>query len=192
MTSRKNAMLTSEDRRWLTGEKAYEGEHAKQQRYQRRRDIRERVYNSLLDFPILFEHLEADERRKLFGARDDGWQPIDEDRALADGVRDALAFLLYSTGVTALMDESTDCAPVPAEWLLTEALYRAGRTDGILVDTVDLEIDAVNLPRSSLLADLEAGNELSPREIRLLLESDEVDTRAIQEQLRAMLLEDGR
>ncbi len=190
MTGRKNAMLTTEDRRWLTGEKRYDGEHAKQQRYQRRRDIRERVHNSVLDFSILFEHLEADEREKLFGTPGTKQEPIDGDREFADGIRDALAFFLYSTGITSTMDEDESGSAPIAEWLLSEALHRAGRKDGIFVENVELTIDAVDLPRASLLEDLEAGNELSPRELRLLLESDRVDTCTVQEHIRGQLFED--
>jgi hypothetical protein len=192
MTGRRNAMLTTEDRRWLTGEKHYEGEHAKQQRYQRRRDIRERVYNSLLDFSILFEHLETDEREKLFGTPGTDRKRLTDDRELTAGIRDALAFLLYNTGVTAMMDgDGGDPGPV-AEWLLTEALHQAGTRDGIFVESVTLDIDAVDLPRASLLEDLEAGHELSPGELRLLLESDQVDTRDVQEHVRKQVFDDER
>lgn len=100
MTGRKNAMLTTEDRRWLTGKKTYDGQHAKQQRYQRRKDIRERVYNSMLDFSILFEELEEDEWREILGEVDDAgrqWRDADDD--LQAGVRDGLAFLLRSVGI---------------------------------------------------------------------------------------------
>lgn len=182
-------MLTTEDRRWLTGEKHYEGEHAKQQRYQRRRDIRERVYNSLLDFSILFEHLEPDEQKKLFGNPGTDQKQLTDDRELTTGMRDALAFLLYNTGVTVMMDTNgSDSSPV-AEWLLTEALHQAGTRDGILVESVNLDIDAVDFPQASLLEDLEAGHELSPRELRLLLESDQVDTQDVQEHIRKQVFD---
>jgi len=190
MTGRKNAMLTTEDRRWLTGEKQYDGEHAKQQRYQRRRDIRDRVYNSLLDFSILFEHLEADEREKLFGTPGTKQKPLTDDRELTDGIRDALAFILYNTGITSMMDTDGGSSEPVAEWLLTEALHRAGGRDGILVERVELDIDAVALPQASLLEDLEAGNELSPRELRALLESEHVDTQDVQEHIRRQVFDD--
>ncbi|NGM67432.1 hypothetical protein G6M89_00160 [Natronolimnobius sp. AArcel1] len=190
MTGRKNAMLTTEDRRWLTGEKRYDGEHAKQQRYQRRRDIRERVSNSLLDFSVLFEHIEEDELEKLFGTPGTDQTEVTDDSALADGICDALAFVLRSTGINAMHDgAATDSNPL-AERLLTEALYRAGRKDGYLVQNVDLEVDAMAFSRKSLLADLEAGNDLSPSELRVLLEIEDVDTSAVQEHIRRQLLEE--
>jgi len=189
MTGRKNALLTTEDRRWLRGEKQYEGEHAKQQRYQRRRDIRERVYNSLIDFSILFEHLEDAEREKLFGTPGPDQPTVTDDAELTDGIRDGLAFLLYNTGVTSLMDGDNKPEPV-ANWLLTEALHETGQKDGLIVEAVDLKIEAVGLSRTSLLADLKEGRELSPQELRLLLESDEVDTQVIQDQIREQLIDD--
>ena len=182
-------MLTTEDRRWLTGGKRYEGEHAKQQRYQRRRDIRERVYNSLLDFSVLFECLETDEREKLFGKPGTEQTPLTGDRELTNGVRDALAFLLYNTGITSRMDSADSSEPI-AESLLTGALHRAGEKDGFLVENIELDIDAVDLPQSSLLEDLEAGEELSPWALRVLLESDHVDTRDVQEHIREQVIDD--
>lgn len=188
MTSRKNAMLTTEDRRWLTGEKVYEGEHAKQQRYQRRKDIRERVYSSMLDFSILFAHLEERERAKLFGSSSDERHERFADAALENGVRDGLAFLLYNAGVTDGMgSDAVENALV--DRLLTEAVSRAGRKDAVLVESVSLDIAATRLSSSDLLGRLEAGEELSPTELGYLIESEAVDTSEIQEQVRTMLFE---
>lgn len=193
MTGRKNAMLTTEDRRWLTGEKTYEGEHAKQQRYQRRRDIRERVYNSLLDFTILLHQLEETERKKLFGQiSDDGTQWDIEDESFEAGIRDALAFLLYNVGMTKRMGTDNDAlsGSTVAEQLVTDAIYRAGRRDDFLVEDVDLAVSATHLPLSNVLEDLEAGTPLSPARLRVLMESDSVDTTEIQECIRTMILDE--
>lgn len=202
--SRKNAMLTTEDRRWLTGEKEYRGEHAKQQRYQRRRDIRERVHNSILDFSILFEHFEDAERRKLFRT-DEGEQRVGADDEFAAGIRDGLAFLLHNTDITDSMNAGgagennvgegdtveNDPGPPPsaAEWLLREAISEAGQKDGYLVENVDLDIRAQELPVSALLEDLRKGEELSPAGLRVLMEIEDVDTAELQEQLRTMIFE---
>lgn len=187
-------MLTTEDRRWLTGEKTYDGEHAKQQRYQRRNDIRERIYNSILDFTILFEHLEDTERKKLFGEITANGRHWDlDDKPFIEGVNDALAFLLYSVDVAATMraDDEAHKEPTVAEEVLIEAFYRAGMKTDLLVDHVDLDVEAVQLPFEDILTDLEAGNELSPAALRVLLESEQVDTAAVQEQLRSALFDDG-
>lgn len=64
---RPNAMLTKTQRAFLRGEKEYTGNSAKQQRYERRRAIQERVQNTLLDFQLLFDTWEDRGTGSLFG-----------------------------------------------------------------------------------------------------------------------------
>lgn len=174
MDSRRNAMLTTEDRRWLTGEKRYEGKHAKQQRYQRRRDIKERVRTSIRDFSILFEYLEDDEWCRIFEETDD---------SLDGSVRDGLAFLLYSVGITRPEQRGR------AERLLVDAITRSGARDGVFVEDVDLSMVIREYDPSALLESLEAGETLSTRELQTLLESDAVETETLQACLRSALTE---
>jgi hypothetical protein len=186
MTDRKNAMLTTEDRRWLTGEKSYEGEHAKQQRYQRRRDIRKRVHNTILDFTILFEHLEEAEREKLFERLENG----DDDDEFTAGLRDGLAFILYNAGITeAMLEAHSGGTESTAERLLREAVYAAGKRDEILVEDLELSIDATRAPIASILEELRAGNEVSTAELCLLLESEAVDTDDARDCIRELVLD---
>lgn len=191
MVSRKNAMLTTEDRRWLTGEKTYEGQHAKQQRYQRRNDIRDRVRNSILDFTILFEELEEHERRKVFGeVTDDGSRWVGVDEEFRDGVRDALAFLLRGVGVRTLMRDSADDASRDvAEQFLALATARAGRREGFLVDDVELDVDATGVAVPDLLERFESGADVSPTGLYLLVESGALDVDDVRECLREHVLD---
>ena len=191
MTGRKNAMLTTEDRRWLTGEKVYEGQHAKQQRYQRRRDIRERVYNSMLDFSILLEELDDEEWREICGDITDSgrqWQNADED--IRAGVRDGLAFLLRTVGIATLMRDGQASQETVPERMFTAALRRAGHRDGLLVESVSLDIDAADVGIPKLLEDLRSGESMSAGSLYLLMESEAVDTAAIQECVRDQLLDE--
>jgi len=191
MTGRKNAMLTTEDRRWLTGEKVYDGQHAKQQRYQRRRDIRERVYNSMLDFSILLDELDDDEWREIVGEVTDGgqqWQNVDDD--LQAGVRDGLAFLLRTVGIATLMRDSQSSQGTVPERLFTAALRRAGHRDGLLVESVSLDIEATDVGITELLEDLQSDEPMSAGSLYLLMESGAVDTDVVQDCLRDQLLED--
>lgn len=188
MAGRKNAMLTTEDRRWLTGEKVYDGQHAKQQRYQRRRDIRERVYNSMLDFSILLDELDDDEWHEIFGEVSDGgqqWKNADED--LQTGVRDGLAFLLRTIGIATLMRDGQTSEETVPERMFTTALRRAGHRDGLLVDAVSLDIDATNVGIPELLEGLQSDEPLSAGSLYLLMESGAVDTDVVQECLREQL-----
>jgi len=191
MTGRKNAMLTTEDRRWLTGEKVYDGQHAKQQRYQRRRDIRERVYNSMLDFSILLDELDDDEWREIGGEVTDGgqqWQNVDDD--LQAGVRDGLAFLLRTVGIATLMRDSQSSQGTVPERLFTAPLRRAGHRDGLLVESVSLDIEATDVGIPELLEDLQSDEPMSAGSLYLLMESGAVDTDVVQDCLRDQLLED--
>ncbi|XVH33370.1 hypothetical protein ACNS7O_15335 (plasmid) [Haloferacaceae archaeon DSL9] len=188
MANRKNAMLTSEDRRWLTGEKTYEGKHAKQQRYQRRRDIRDRVYNSILDFTILLEHLDEAERKEIFeGTSADGrvWE-LDDDQ-LREGVCDALAFLISVVDATTLLRPTDrDRGTTVADMVLFEALYRAGQSDGVLLEDLELRVQTKHVSIPDLLSDLEAGAEISSAGLRHLIERDIVDKSAVQAYVREM------
>jgi hypothetical protein len=192
MTGRKNAMLTTEDRRWLTGGKVYDGQHAKQQRYQRRRDIRERVHNSVLDFSILLEELDDDEWREVFGDVTDGgrqWQNADED--VQAGVRDGLAFLLRTVGVATLMRDGEVPQETVPERLFAAALRRAGHRDGLLVESVSLDIEATDVGVPELLENLQSDESMSAGSLYLLMESGAVDTDVVQDCLRDQLLADG-
>jgi len=78
MSNRPSGILTSTDREFLrAAPDYYEGENARQSRYQRRRDIRRRIVTSLLDFQEINTYLDDEQRRKIFaepdksGAEDD-------------------------------------------------------------------------------------------------------------------------
>lgn len=77
-----------------------------------------------------------------------------------------------------------------AEQLMSDAIYHAGRRDDYLVEDVDLAISATHMPLSNALDDLEAGTPLSPARLRILMESDRVDTTEIQEHIRMMIFEE--
>jgi len=64
---RPRRILTPTDREFLrTVPTYYDGENARQSRYQRRRDIRERIVGSILDFEEIWSYLSETERRKIF------------------------------------------------------------------------------------------------------------------------------
>lgn len=78
MSNRPSGVLTKSDREFLRSDgDYYEGENARQKRYQRRRDIRGRITQSLLDFQDIRTYLDDKLRRQIFdeptknGAEDD-------------------------------------------------------------------------------------------------------------------------
>lgn len=85
---RPRGILTPSDREFLLGRKTDYTEHSKKQKRNR---IRRRVRNAILDFSILFEHLEERDRNTVF-------DPDGEDRdAYTRGITDMLAFLHLGT-----------------------------------------------------------------------------------------------
>jgi len=84
-SERMNSLLTSTQREFLRNQgDYYTGEYAKQQRYDRREGIKERVWHGFLDGATLFQHTTADQRRAIFDGWEDFAQPVsvpgDEDR----------------------------------------------------------------------------------------------------------------
>lgn len=90
-TDRPRGILTQSDREFLVGQK--EGYSAQQKR-DRRRKIRERVYHSLLDFGLLWMFLEMRDVEQIFGTEDDG-----VGIASRKAIQDAIAFLLLGAEV---------------------------------------------------------------------------------------------
>ncbi len=85
---RGRGVLTQSDREFLLGRKS---DYTEQSRRQKRSRIRRRVRNAILDFSILFEHLDERDRQMVF-------DPDDEHRdAYTRGMTDMLAFLHLGT-----------------------------------------------------------------------------------------------
>lgn len=85
---RDRGVLTPSDREFLLGRKTDYTEHSKKQKRNR---IRRRVRNAVLDFTILFEHLDDRDRETVF-------DPDDAERdAYTRGIVDMLAFLHLGT-----------------------------------------------------------------------------------------------
>jgi hypothetical protein len=85
---RDRGVLTPSDREFLLGRKTDYTEHSKKQKRNR---IRRRIRNAILDFTILFEHLDDRDRETVF-------DPDDAERdAYTRGIVDVLAFLHLGT-----------------------------------------------------------------------------------------------
>jgi hypothetical protein len=86
-------MLSHTDREFLTGEKEYDH---RQSAFDRRRTIRERVVNGILDFEVLLTELGENEREKIvdeLGMRAPEHSLIGGSYAAPSGITDAFAFL---------------------------------------------------------------------------------------------------
>lgn len=90
--TRKSSMLTPDQRAYLRGEKEYDGQVETNTRY----EIRERVKTALLDFGLLFEEMDARDRKQLLRDVRPPSRWDDEDKGLREeefsGMVAALAF----------------------------------------------------------------------------------------------------
>lgn len=100
--SEERGFLTRVDRDFLTGEKEYTGENAKQQRYERREAIAARTRQAFRDFALLYDELNEHERDRIFdvGVVEEGDGRIVVDDKAVNDLRDSLigtfAFLYLS------------------------------------------------------------------------------------------------
>ncbi|MFB6068905.1 MAG: hypothetical protein ABEJ90_03160 [Halobacterium sp.] len=174
---RGRGVLTDADRAFLRGDREYGSLQAERNARAR---IRDRVYDALLDFELLVEHLEDRDAELIFGKRagsDDG------ERAL-DAFASTLAFLYDGLRYTDLDFET----------VLREGVNLAEASDDRAA-TVDFDVTYHALDADHLREKAEAGESLSLTEIAYLYESDDVNARelaALFGEDRASEVDDGR
>lgn len=187
---RERGVLSPADREYLRGDKSELSEGSE---YNTKRRIRNRVRNSLLDFTLLFEHLDESEREKIFGSNVRATMDVDED--LWEGIRDTLGFVLEGAGAATPTVMGSAEKPVSGsicDRLLEDALQKVGDRNGYLVKEVRLNVDATRMPWSNLRSRLKEGDELPPEALRFLLHHENVDVAEVQDQIRDMVLEEDK
>lgn len=125
LDDRGRGMLAPVDREYLRGEREYDH---RQSAYARREEIRGRVYNAILDFELVFHHMDDKELERIFNP------PEEEETLFHGGLSDIIALLYYEQSVTAPSFET----------LLRRGINRAERryadADAYNVD-VDLTVE---------------------------------------------------
>jgi succinate dehydrogenase flavin-adding protein (antitoxin of CptAB toxin-antitoxin module) len=173
---RDRGILTPSDREFLLGRKTDYTEHS---RKQKRNRIRRRLRNAILDFTILFEHLEERDRETVFNPDDDNRE------AYTRGITDMLAFLHLGT-----MGYYT-----PFKHMLAQGVNRAEQelagSDYRMV-SVEFNVDPVgNIDVDAVLEKLEEERfeEITDEElrafVRLLAETDVVSTDEMRPAMKA-------
>lgn len=163
--------LTETDELFLKGGKKY---GSKQQRYERRKAIRERTREALRDFSLLYEKLDAVERNKIF-------EPEDRETrlALGGGITDTIAFLYLALegepGSESFQDrEYTPQFPHMLDTAVSKAeVDRRPELAAELVTTVDFEASTthpgqVDLDRVIGLLAGRRGHELNAAEAKVV------------------------
>lgn len=182
-----DAMLTKTDRKFLRHkEEYYTGKNAKQQRWERRENIRTRVGVSLDDFGILLNHLSESERKNIFGEYSGPNRRKFKNEQTREGVIYALAFLMKEAGVTSYMGNGRSTNLFKE--IMLEALRRVGEKEGYLVQDFDPDcIEATRMPDKHLKDKLKRGDDLTSEELRYLIQQEGME-KEIQEQLRDQLV----
>ena len=177
---RARGILTPSDREFLLGRKTDYTEHSKKQKRNR---IRHRLRNAILDFTILFEHLEDRDRETVFNPDDDARD------AYTQGIIDLLAFLHLGTmGYYTPFKDMLSQGVNKAEQELAGSDYR--------MVTVDFNVDPVGqIDVDEVIDKLEFGDfsEITDEElwafVRLLSESDEFSATSIRSEMKEQMSE---
>lgn len=175
---RDRGILTPSDREFLLGRKTDYTDHSKKQKRNR---IRRRVRNAILDFTILFDHLDDRDRETVF-------DPDDAERdAYTRGITDMLAFLHLGT-----MGYSTPFKDMLARGVSKGEQELAG-SDYRMVN-VEFNVDPVGrIDVDEVVEKLDAGrfDEITDEElrafVRLLAESDDFSPAPIRQEMKGQM-----
>jgi len=198
---RDRGVLTKTDREFLTGEKTYKNQETASHR---RRNIRTRLRNSILDLSLLFE---------LFDEHDDLVRDVvGDDEEVEDALADAIALIFC--GVTTNVSLGTG-PPMPVKGpagfkqdaeisgtgdhhseeflkVLGTGLSRGFFTsDGILLERAELNTETTRVSETNIRRTLEEGRTLHPKTAALLLRTGQIDPEAVSDLAREQLLDDG-
>jgi len=169
-------------------------DYSRQASHEREGRIEERVRNAVLDFTLLFRHMNDEQLAEIFAE-------LNDDTELRRGVKHALAFLFDGTATPeagsnfSFSEKDASEKLMSAGWfdkLLEEAYVLALIQYEFIVDefeppTVTGEhIEGID--KAQRMA--EAGEEFSPRYIQMLLHTDVINSEPVQEAVRERLLED--
>jgi hypothetical protein len=171
LADRGRGILTPSDREFLLGRKTDYTEHSKKQKRNR---IRRRLRNALLDFTILFDHLEERDRETVFNPDDDARD------AYTQGITDLLGFLHLGTmGHHVPFKDMLSQGVSRAEQQLSGSDYRMVNVEFNVEPVGHIDVDAV-------IDKLDAGafDDITDEELRafmrLLAESEEFSATALR------------
>ena len=161
MSNRPSGILTPTDYEFLHNvPNYYEGDNARQSRYQRRQNIRRRIVTSLLDFQEIKNYLSDEQRRKIFA--DPGANGAADDHELWAGLESLLQWVYLGCREEG---KSFDKLVTDAASTAEEEYHRI---DGRLVSAeadFDVEVTENHGRVKSLSKALEEGDPLPARRI---------------------------
>ena len=186
---RPRGMLAPADREYLQQGDEYGS--SRQARSQRRQAVRQRTRDTILDFAVLFDRLDENEKKELW---DEGFEG--DPRPFFDGLAATIAFFFW--GLVSEEDAKAwvdhDVNPRRGDLfvqVLKEGLSRGALKYDVLIDRVDLNVEgrrASEFDEKEAQRRAEAGEDFSPQFIRMLLETGMIGDDRIQEVVREELV----
>lgn len=164
-TDRERGVLSPADRAYLLGDREMSHEQSKRNAEAR---IRRRIHAAMLDFDLLLHTLPEKDRKQLF-------ERTTTDEAFLDGLRAAVAFLYLGTE-----KHGVDFEDVLEPAIRSSEEYLAA-TDRAANVSVDVTFDVETTVESSLegiVARLDVGDPVTPRELFSLVMQGEYDARS--------------
>ena len=144
VADRPTGILTKTQRKFLTGEKEYSGEYAKQQRYQRRISIEDRLRNAIRDFRTLNATLSDNSIDKALRDEYDDDIPPDEKMHVANSLESVFALFYRGLKHSDIYYES----PMRSyEEFIEGGLKNALNKEGKSVKNISVSIDIEEGPK---------------------------------------------
>lgn len=188
---RPRGVLSEADRSYLRNSEGY----SRQAAHARENAILERTQNAILDFTLLWEEWDRDQRwdrRKWWRLRGLDQEPMHsdpiDDHALEHGLRDMAAFALFLCRADTLFrSEDADFAePSYVDEFLLLVFRRLGQEYRRYIRDFELRIEGEDIMWDRIRRQLEEGEEVPVEKLMLALEMDTlgVATEPIQEALQ--------
>ena len=195
---RGRGILAPVDREFLTGEQEY---NHRQTAYNRRTTLQERVINAILDFTVLYEHLDDADRMKLFKKAISGANDVDVSELQLDWDMHG-GFISEDEGVTVAPTPELEQGMIDAVAFLWLAALDAGINPVDLMETgikkgfARRNPDKIASPELNLNAEfrhsvanqgakkMRAGEDLSEREVYAMLKEDRKSPETVAAYLR--------
>lgn len=176
---RPRGILSQADRQFLRGEKEYNSEQSKRDARYR---IRERVKNSILDFSILYQHLDQRDRDQIFSplSRDHeevlGSDPEMSKESVSHMIEEGM-FIAGITDCLSFFYRETQGRNISFEDMFREAVRDMEEQKGYIVNDVSLKIDIEREQpeMEDLINRLNQGDSLTKEEISAIIRSEEFD-----------------
>jgi len=180
-SDRKRGVLSQADRDWLQNP----DEYSRQAGYQRKRKVRQRLHNAILDFGLVTE-LDPERRREIFELEDVAAEGDGDKTDMRIGLEVMLTFIHQL-----VVDDGADVEKIPGvpghksrsfERSLRNALEHAYLEHDLVLEQLHLEVESREVPGVADVKDrVSRGAPVDAHTVRHLIDTDEISSEAYYE-----------